>query len=129
MQPPVTSRNKVPVSTNQSQRRSRAPVILASLLWVGSWLMVIPVPRSLKWFPAQAGNWWGLFYMMTPPYKKFGTPVDSWIANNSLYIGYATMLVTSFVVVQAAGRSRRAKYLVVLADLAIIVVTLLIARP
>jgi hypothetical protein len=111
------------------QRQSRGLLILALLMWIGSWFLVFPIPHSLTGFPSQAVNWWGFFYIITPPYEKFGSPTDGWIVNNSLYIGFVILLVTSFVVVRVAGGARWAKFLVALTDAVITAITLLIAWP
>ncbi len=111
------------------QRQSRGLLILALLMWIGSWLLMVPIPHSLAGFPWQAVNWWGFFYIITPPYKKFGSPIDGWIADNSMYIGFVILLVTSFVVVRVAGAARWAKSLVVLTDAVITAITLLLAWP
>lgn len=115
--------------TMNPQRPSRAPLVLALLTWIGSWLLMFPIPHSLRGFPSQAVSWWGFFYVITPPYKKFGSPIDGWILDNSLYIGFLILLVTSFVVVRVAGGARWAKSLVVLGDVVITAITLLIAWP
>ncbi len=111
------------------QSPPRATLVLALPLWIGSWVLVIPVPRSLEFMPSQAVALWGFFYMDTPPYTKLGSPADAWIANSSLYIGFAMLLITSIFVMLSARERRRAAYRVALVDLVIMALVLLIAWP
>ena len=104
-------------------------LIVAILLWVGTWMLMIPVPHGLVGFPKQASSLWGLGYLMAQPITRFRDPVDGFIAYHSFYIGLLLMLAASGIVVFASGKSRRVTWLVVIIDALILAIWVIVSWP
>ena len=72
---------------NDAKPKINSDWVLAILLWIGTWLLMIPIPHSLAFFPEQVGSLWGLGYLMVSPYTKLGSRADLFIVYHSFYIG------------------------------------------
>jgi hypothetical protein len=103
--------------------------IFAILLWLGTWMLMIPLPHGLTDFPTHASSLWGLGYLMSQPITRFGNPDDAFIAYHSFYIGLACLLIASAIVILVGNKSRRIAKIVAGVDALILAIWVLVSWP
>ncbi len=114
---------------NRNKQELGCGQIVAVLLWIGTWVLMIPIPRSLGLFPEQLVSAWGIVYLTAQPVTRLANPADNFIADHSFYIGLLVMLLASGIVILAGNGNRRVTQVVAVIDAVILAIWLLVSWP